>query len=118
MTSIWLQHKLANVDKAEDLFELLQVAFDPHVLAVHRVHILRDFGAELRDLDLSTPTLTEQQRVDTCALTLRDVYQRFVAFSRGQGSCPSALTRIRWGLARRGSCGGGCSAMTVDRTME
>jgi len=38
---------LATMERAEDLFLACGVAFDPHVLAVHRLHILRRFGRTL-----------------------------------------------------------------------
>ncbi len=38
---------LAVMERAEDLFRAYGVAFDPHVLAVHRLHILRRFGRTL-----------------------------------------------------------------------
>jgi hypothetical protein len=105
---VWLERRLAHVEKAEDVFELFQVEFDPHVLAVHRVHILRELGERLSVLVLSIPTRTEHQRMEDCAGVLRDVYRRFVAFSEGHGGCPHVLAGLR---RQHRSCSGGCSAM-------
>jgi nitrogenase-stabilizing/protective protein len=37
---------------AEEYFELLDVSYDPRVLAVSRLHILRHFAEQVRDLHL------------------------------------------------------------------
>jgi hypothetical protein len=53
---------IAHMEAAEDLFALLGVAFDPAVLAVHRVAILRRFGQEVAVLERRRPRLTEVER--------------------------------------------------------
>lgn len=42
---------LSALDGAEEFFEALGVPFDPRVLAVHRLHVLRRFGLEREAID-------------------------------------------------------------------
>ena len=67
-----LAEETADMERAEDLFARYRVAFDPQVLAVHRVRILRRFGlwsaalASIRD---------PGQRDARLAEILAEVYQ-------------------------------------------
>lgn len=48
---------------AEELFEFLGVACDPHVLAAFRLHVLRRFGLEMDLIDRQHPSLEEEARL-------------------------------------------------------
>jgi hypothetical protein len=71
-----LSEAIAQIDAAEDLFALLDVAVDPAVLAVHRIAILKRFGQEVEVLERRHPPLGEGERrslyaealLRTCAL--------------------------------------------------
>ncbi len=62
MTSMNLREDIAQIDAAEDLFRLLDVAFDPAVLAVHRIAVLKRFGQEVELLERRQPPLSEDER--------------------------------------------------------
>jgi nitrogen fixation protein NifB len=57
---------LSALDGAEEFFEALGVPFDPRVLAVHRLHVLRRFGLEREAIDreggLSDPDRLQRYR--------------------------------------------------------
>ena len=57
-----LAEAIANIEDAEALFALLDVAFDPAVLSVHRVAILQRFGREIEALERRRPPLCEGER--------------------------------------------------------
>jgi hypothetical protein len=57
-----LAEAIAQIDVAEDLFELLGVAFDPAVLAVHRIAILKNFGHAATAIEQRRPLLSEDER--------------------------------------------------------
>jgi nitrogenase-stabilizing/protective protein len=47
---------------AEDYFQFFDLPFDPHVLAVSRLHILRHFSAQLPGIDAGTSEGAERHR--------------------------------------------------------
>ena len=65
-----LVEAIANIERAEELFGLLDVAFDPAVLAVHRIAILKRFGQELGVLERRQPPLSEAERLSLYAAAL------------------------------------------------
>ena len=68
-----LPEAIANIESVEDLFALLDVAFDPAVLAVHRIAILKRFGREIGVLERRRPPLSEDERPGLYAAALRRV---------------------------------------------
>jgi len=57
-----LVEAIANIEGVEDLFALLDIVFDPAVLAVHRIAILKRFGQEVATLERRQPPLAENER--------------------------------------------------------
>jgi hypothetical protein len=92
-----LLQAIGQIDGAEDLFALLEVSFDPAVLAVHRIHILKRFGLEIGVLERRDPPLSESERpaplrggaLATNPRPLRARRQRYRAV-------PSARARALW----------------------
>ncbi|MCP9792956.1 nitrogenase-stabilizing/protective protein NifW [Vulcanococcus limneticus Candia 3F8] len=64
---------------AEDYFEFFEIPYDPHVLSVNRLHILRDFSLQLQAIDSSIPSLDE--RYGSYRQALLKAYQLFVTSS-------------------------------------
>ena len=75
-----LSEELAQVDSAEDLFARYGVHFDPQVMAVHRLHVLRRFGIEVQRLEAQSPPLNELQR--------DHLYQRVLAEAQAHFANP------------------------------
>ncbi|MGC4066695.1 MAG: nitrogenase-stabilizing/protective protein NifW [Polyangiaceae bacterium] len=46
-----LQAQLSEMETVEDLFSILGVTFDPRVVGVHRMRILKRFGNEKKRID-------------------------------------------------------------------
>ncbi len=68
--------ELDAVEKAEDLFEVLEVPYDRRFVAVHRTRLLRLFGQALAALQDSVPFLSEAAIRATLRAALRDAYER------------------------------------------
>jgi hypothetical protein len=66
-----LLNAIANIEEAEDLFALLDVAFEPAVLVVHRIAILKRFGQEVGALERRQPPLVEDERRPLYAAALK-----------------------------------------------
>ena len=72
-----LLEAIANIECAEDLFALLDVAFNPAVLAVHRIAILKRFGQELEVLERRRPPLSESERPALYAAALERTHELY-----------------------------------------
>lgn len=71
--------ELRSLSSAEDFFARLDVAHDPTVLDVARLHILKRMGESLRGTDLDG--LDDRQVEACCRQLLQRAYQDFVAGS-------------------------------------
>ena len=72
-----LADELAHVDCAEDLFARLGVDFDPRVMAVHRLHVLRRFGIEVRRVETQSASMNEAERRRLYQRALTDAHAHF-----------------------------------------
>jgi hypothetical protein len=66
-----LPEAIANIEDAEELFALLDVAFDPALLSVHRIAILKRFGREMEVLERRSPPVSESERPSLYAAALQ-----------------------------------------------
>jgi nitrogenase-stabilizing/protective protein len=67
---------LKQLSAAEEFFATLDVAYDPHVLAVARLHILRRMGEYLRSAELDGQP--EAAQLVLCRAQLQRAYDDFV----------------------------------------
>ncbi|MGD1948703.1 MAG: nitrogenase-stabilizing/protective protein NifW [Leptolyngbyaceae cyanobacterium] len=63
---------------AEDYFQFFGLAYDPQVVNVNRLHILRKFSQLVQDDDKSQP---EAQRLDAYRQALQTAYDLFLTSS-------------------------------------
>ena len=63
---------------AEDYFQFFGLAYDPQVVNVNRLHILRKFAQLVKDDDKSQP---EAQRLDAYRQALQTAYDLFLTSS-------------------------------------
>lgn len=66
--------ELKALSSAEDFFRRLDVAYDPHVLGVARLHILKRMGQTVAGLDAA---LSDDQALDACRAALTAAYVEF-----------------------------------------
>ena len=79
MTTMSAAERLAQFHRcttAEEYFALLDVSYDPQIVAVNRLHILRYFSRELTGIDL-TGTEHPDRVLATCRQALERAYQAF-----------------------------------------
>ena len=65
---------LKALSSAEDFFRILNVPYDPQVLGVARLHILKRMGQTVASLD---PALPEDQAIGLCRDALVAAYAEF-----------------------------------------
>jgi hypothetical protein len=86
-----LAEAIANMEDAEELFALLDVAFDPALLSVHRIAILKRFGQEVEVMERRRPPLSEAERRPLYAAALARTH---LLYARG-GSDVDPIIRTR-----------------------
>ena len=74
-----LLDRLRSLSAAEEFFDVLKVSYDPEVLRVARLHILKRMGQYLSEKPLST--MTDDAAEEACRDTLERAYGDFAASS-------------------------------------
>ncbi len=74
-----LLDRLRSLSAAEEFFDTLKVPYDPQVLQVARLHILRRMGQYLSEQTLSA--MTDDAAEEACRATLARAYSDFVTSS-------------------------------------
>ena len=77
---------IAEIERAEDLFDLLGEVYQDSILRVHRFRILKRFGREVARLEEAAPLLAEEARRTCYAAALRRIHDEYV-----RGDVPEAL---------------------------
>ena len=62
------------IEGAEEYLEFFDLPFDPHVLAVHRMRLLKRLGSAVRAVDAGNPR-TDELRLRCYGEALRAIYQ-------------------------------------------
>lgn len=87
-----------NLMVAEELFEFLGVPYEPRVLQVYRLHVLRRFGLEMDLIDRQQPALDEAARLEAYRQALLRAHELFQrggsADARAFGPRPEALVPV------------------------
>lgn len=91
-----LREQVARIECAEELFELLEVVPEPRTFAVHRLRVLRHFGAELERVESAEPPPSEAERGPLYRQALLSAVERCLRDEAGRGpvfpclrACPS-----------------------------
>jgi len=82
-----LADELAQVECAEDLFARFGVDFDPRVMVVHRLRVLKRFGVEVRRMETQSPSMNEAER--------ERMYQRALTEAQAQFANPTGSAEPR-----------------------
>jgi nitrogenase-stabilizing/protective protein len=88
-----LAYELAQVECAEDLFARFGVDFDPRVMAVHRLHVLRRFGIEVQRIETQSPSVSEAERDRLYGQALADAHGHFASAGRSAEALSPGLGR-------------------------
>jgi len=76
-----LIEEFMQIVNAEDFFEFFDIPFDPHVLNVNRLHILKKFSIYIHELDSSIADVTDERRLDFYQEALLRAYNDLIASS-------------------------------------
>lgn len=63
---------------AEEYFEFFQLAYDPKVVNVNRLHILKQFSQYLREIDANAADLNEAEKLQQYQAALVQAYEVFL----------------------------------------
>jgi len=69
--------ELAGASEAEEIFEALEVPYDPAVLRVYRLHVMRRFGLCAEQLLAERPRASERERRAALRALLRESHEVF-----------------------------------------
>lgn len=72
-----LMQQIAELSSAEDFFHFFHLPYEPEVVSVCRLHIMKRMGSYLRAADLSA--LEDQEAFLTIRATLKQAYEDFLA---------------------------------------
>jgi nitrogenase-stabilizing/protective protein len=112
-----LLRDLADLSSAEDFFAYFELAFDPKVMAVGRLHILKRFHDKLSRVD-GLESLDDRTMRDVYRGRLADAYCEFVADpARGAPAFPG-LRRMGGGFVALSNLRRSTKAASEDGTNE
>lgn len=66
---------------AEEYFEFFQLPYDAKIVNVNRLHILKQFAKNMRDIDINFPNLNDPEKLDRYKEALIAAYQVFLTAS-------------------------------------
>jgi len=75
--SVRTLEQLAHLSRAEDFFQFFGLEYDPRVLAVHRLHVLKRFGMDVGEIEERRPLPDEQERLRLYGEALRRAHDLF-----------------------------------------
>ncbi|WP_404784513.1 nitrogenase-stabilizing/protective protein NifW [Altericista sp. CCNU0014] len=77
-----MKRTLAEFDRivdAEQYFEFFELPYDPQVVNVNRLHILKKFAEAIRNIDAASTATTEGDRLDEYRAALESAYEVFLS---------------------------------------
>ena len=98
-----LHNVLEHVETAEDLFELLELPYNPDVLRVHRLHILKRFGDAVAQIErqvVAGDDPCDRRSQYSAALKRAHDY-----YEKGPPAGTHAFSGVRRGLVQLGTKG-------------
>lgn len=69
---------LRRLEKAEDFFAFFELPFDPRIVQVYRLHVLKRFALEIETIDRAQPAAAEPERIALYRAALRRSHDVFV----------------------------------------
>ncbi|MBC1238037.1 nitrogenase-stabilizing/protective protein NifW [Nostoc sp. 2RC] len=64
---------------AEEYFEFFQLSYDPEVVHVNRLHILKLFSQSIREIDAHNSKLSQAEKLDLYSTALKKAYEVFLS---------------------------------------
>jgi len=69
--------QLAHLSRAEDFFSFFGLEYDPRVLTIHRLHVLKRFGLDVAAIEERRPLPDEPERLRLYGEALRRAHELF-----------------------------------------
>ncbi|HEY9620341.1 MAG TPA: nitrogenase-stabilizing/protective protein NifW [Crinalium sp.] len=69
------------ITDAEQYFEFFELPYDPQVVNVNRLHILRKFSQHMENIDAASTSTTETERLEEYRNALQQAYDVFLSSS-------------------------------------
>lgn len=66
------------ITDADEYFKFFGLEFDPQIVNVNRLHILKKFSLALKAIDQNNPDLSESEKLELYKSALAEAYQVFV----------------------------------------
>ncbi|MEH2377058.1 nitrogenase-stabilizing/protective protein NifW [Nostoc sp.] len=63
---------------AEEFFKFFNLSYDPKVVNVNRLHILKKFSQYMKEIDDNSPDLSQEEKLNQYSLALQKAYQVFI----------------------------------------
>lgn len=63
----------------EEYFEFFQLSYDPHVVYVNRLHILKQFSHYIHEIDANHPGLSKAEKLSLYRQALKQAYEVFLS---------------------------------------
>ena len=63
---------------AEEFFQFFNMSYDLEVVNVNRLHILKKFSQYMKEIDVQSPDLSQEERLNQYSLALQKAYQVFI----------------------------------------
>jgi nitrogenase-stabilizing/protective protein len=63
---------------AEEYFEFFQLPYDPQVVNVNRLHILRKFSELVKEVDTNSPDVNQTDKLDQYRVAFQQAYEVFL----------------------------------------
>ncbi len=69
------------ITDAEQYFEFFELPYDPQIVNVNRLHILRKFSQHIESIDAASTSTTEVERLEEYRSALQQAYDVFLSSS-------------------------------------
>lgn len=63
---------------AEEFFNFFNLPYDPKIVSVNRLHILKKFSLSVEEIDINQPNLSSAEKLNQYALALQTAYDTFI----------------------------------------
>ncbi|ABA23854.1 Nitrogen fixation protein NifW [Trichormus variabilis ATCC 29413] len=75
----WDIEQFNKLVSAEEYFEFFQLPYDPRVVQVSRLHILKQFSQSIQEIDANNSQASQAEKLDLYCTALKQAYEVFLS---------------------------------------
>ncbi|MFW9263838.1 nitrogenase-stabilizing/protective protein NifW [Nostoc sp. CALU 546] len=75
----WDINRFNQLVDTEEYFEFFQLPYDPQVVHVNRLHILKLFSQNIHEIDANNPEVNQAEKLDFYCTALKEAYEVFLS---------------------------------------